>query len=76
VVTVAKEEAGVDSGGGKGGGQRRRRWWCRRRPASTVVVATGEVESDDDLKSFRMKNKMIRGRLLFISLKPSITVLT
>jgi hypothetical protein len=39
-----------------------------------VVEETGGVENDRDLKSFEMKSKVTRGRLLFIGSKISAAV--
>jgi hypothetical protein len=76
---------------GSGGGVRARmveRWqWRRRRPtqkrrwrrlaraALTAVEETGRVESGRDLESFRIKSETTCGRLLFIGLKISATIL-
>jgi hypothetical protein len=39
------------------------------------VESSGDLESDGDLESFRMKNKMTRDGLLFIGSKISAAVL-
>jgi hypothetical protein len=70
VVAVAEEEASVDGGSGTGGGRRRARWWHMRR-----AVATGGVESDEDLETLGMKSEMTWRRLLFIDSKISAAVL-
>jgi hypothetical protein len=52
-----------------------------RRAASTTAVgiggveSSGDLESGEDLESFRIKSEMTRGGLLFIGSKISVTVL-